>query len=125
MVDIDLDIIKGVKRTVKINGAEYTFKDLSVEEYLLTEHKAAEIETMEVSNVKEIRKVAKTVAEYLMAVIEIKKEEAEKVSFNQYKAFRKYMGRLDLYDQGFNDREIEKMERDVLKKQVKEVTDGQ
>ena len=54
----------------------------------------------------------------MQGILEITEEEASQITMKQFKALRTYMGRLELYDQGFNDREIDRIEKDAAKKQI-------
>lgn len=114
-MDFDLDLIAGKKHTLKINGKVYEFKDLTVEDSMLAEFEAKEIDDYPLKSKEDIKKLKDKVANYVVLIIDIEQEEAEKVTLNGYKGIRKLLGRMDLYDQGFTDREIDKMEKEVVK----------
>jgi hypothetical protein len=121
MVDLDLDIIMGKQPTVKIFGKEVSFKDLTVGEYLKAEHGIQKLDEIPMDTEENIAKATEVIYEYLFATLEITKAEAKKVSIAQFRAIRTYIARKDLYDQGFTDADIDKMEREALKKQASQI----
>ena len=51
---------------------------------------------------------------YVQTVLNITPQDAEIISLEEYKKLRKYMDRIDLYDQGFSDQEIDGLEKKRL-----------
>ena len=119
MVDKDLETLYGETPTFMINGEERSLKDLSVEEHLLAEYKAQQIDQvikLPFETEKDIKDISKRVREYIVCVFIITPAEASKVRFNDYKLIRKWISRQDLYDQGFNDAEIDRLEKEATTK---------
>ena len=117
MVDQDLKTLFGEQAHFKINGKEHALKELDVESHLMAEFKAQTIEAelkQTISDVKEIKAISKKIREYITTIFEITPAEASKVTFNDYKRIRKWLTRQDLYDQGFNDEEINKLEKESI-----------
>lgn len=119
MVDQDLETLYGETPKFIINGKEHSLKDLDVETHLLCEYKAQRIdEEIKIvpSDEKAVKKLAKSIREYIGQIFEISPAEASKVRFNDYKRVRTWQGRRDLYDQGFNDEEINRLEKESTNK---------
>ncbi len=121
MVDLDLDIVNGKQPTVKMFGKDVRFRDLTVEAYLKAEYILQEIDAMPMDSIESIETGAAKIHEYMYKVLEITKAEAKKITVLQFRAFRTYMSRKDLYDQGFTDEDIDKLEREALKKQAAQI----
>lgn len=115
-MDFDLDLIVKKAHTIKLGGEVYEFKDLSVEESLIAEYEAKEIENYTIISKEDAKGLQKRIGKYLASVVEIPETVAAKVTLKQFKGIRKIMGRMDLYDQGFNDAEIDRMEKEAMKK---------
>ena len=118
MVDLDLDILAGKKKIVKIGGQELELKDLTVAEHLDNEVLAAQIDNMPLVDRESVKDAVAHIKKYIMAIIDIDEEMADKITIEQYKAIRKYLARKDMYDQGFSDRDIDMMEKKALKNQM-------
>ena len=115
MVDKDLETLFGETPKFIINNKEYSLKDLEVEQHLKTEFHAQKIDQrikMPFEDEKDIKTVSKEIREYITTIFEITPAEASKVKFNDYKRIRKWLNRQDLYDQGFNDQEIDRLEKE-------------
>ena len=118
MVDLDLDIIAGKKRTIKLGGEVREFRDITMDEYMEAELVVQTLEAAPIANEESIKEIKKLKNAYLIMILDISEEEAEKITMQQYKALRKFQGRQDLYDQGFTDRDIDLMEKKAIKKQM-------
>jgi hypothetical protein len=115
-MDLDLDIINGNQSTVRIFGKDVKFRDLSVEEYLKAEFMMGQLDTIMMDSDENIEKAAGVIQEYLFKILELTRAEAKKVTIKQFQALREYIAKKDLYDQGFNDKEIAALQREALKK---------
>lgn len=120
MVSLDLDIISKKSNTIKLGGKQHAIKNLTVAEHLNNEVLAGEIDAMPL-NRETVEEASKKIVEYILNVFEISEEEAAKLSLEQYKAIRRFLQRKDLYDQGFNDKDIDLMEKKAIKKQMAQI----
>lgn len=120
-MDLDLDIINGKQPTVKIFDKNVTFRNLTVEEYLQAEFLLQELDAIQMNNKENIEEAIGYIHEYMHRILDITKTEAKKITINQFRALRTYMSRKDMYDQGFSDAEIDKLERRALKKQAAQI----
>lgn len=118
MVNLDLDVLMEEKRTVRLFGKDIKFKDLTVEEHLANEALISKLDILNINDPKEFKNGMNIIKGYMKGVLEIDDEEASKVTMKQFKALRTFIGRLELYDQGFSDREIDKIEKEAAKKQI-------
>jgi hypothetical protein len=118
MVELDLDIIADKRKTVRISGKEVAFKKLTVGEKLANEAKLEELADLKIGDPEQLKRADEVVIEYLMTILELEKEEAEMVSLEKFQKIREYLERQAMYDKGFNDREIDAMEKKALKKQI-------
>lgn len=121
MNNLDLDIIQEDKKTVKLFSKEVAFKTLTVEEHLKNEAKVLELDNLSYDKPEEVEKASKLIKEYILGVLELSDEEASKISMKQFKKLREFIGRQELYDQGFTDKEIDKIEKEAAKKQIKNI----
>lgn len=118
---LDLDLLEKDKRTVQLNGKQIPFKTLTVEEHLKNEAKVLELDNLSFNNPEEVEKASTLIQEYVKGILEINEENASKISLKQFKALREFIGRQELYDQGFTDKEIDKLEKEAAKKQIKNI----
>ena len=102
MVDLDLDILVGQQKTIKILGREVIFKDITMEEHLEAELLVQQLEALPLITIENIQEASKLKNEYLTKIIDITEEEANKLTLQQYQAIRKFINRRDMYDQGFS-----------------------
>ena len=114
MTDMDLSLIRKNPRKVQLQGKEVSLKVLTLEEHFTQEFDAQEIDQFQVSNRKDIKKLAGMIKAYVQIVLNITPEQAQNISLEEYKKLRKYMDRIDLYDQGFSDMEIDGLEKKRL-----------
>lgn len=121
MVDLDLDVINGKKKTIKLGGEIREFRDLTMDEYMEAELIVQTLEQAPIANEESIVEIKKLKTAYLMMILEIEQEDADKITMVQYKALRKFQARQDLYDQGFTDRDIDMIEKKSLKKQMAQI----
>ena len=121
MVDLDLDILTGKKRTIKLGGEVREFRDLTMDEYMEAELIVQTLEAAPIANEESIEDIKKLKNAYLMMILEIEQEDADKITMVQYKALRKFQARQDLYDQGFSDRDIDMIEKKSIKKQMAQI----
>ena len=124
MADLDLDIIVGKQRTVRLLGKDIKFKNINMEEYLLSELLIQELDKIPMENKKDIAKGMKIIREYIMTLLEIELVDAKQITLEQFKAFRQFMSRKDMYDQGYNDKEIDEIEKSILKNQMAQINSG-
>jgi hypothetical protein len=120
--DIDLEIIHGKQRKIKLNGKRYKFRRLTVQEHLEAEFDAQELEKFNIKTREDIPKLTKMIMKYITQMFEIPEKDAEKVSFREYQRLRLILSRVDMYDQGFNDKEIDQLEKKAIFRSVKEAT---
>lgn len=118
MVDLDLDIITQKPQTVKIFGKEIPFKDINMERHLQNEQMLQELDSIPLINNDAVTQAMDIIKDYLQNILEITPEEANEVTLDQFKALRKYLERKELYDQGFNDKEIDQLEKKAIKKKI-------
>jgi hypothetical protein len=121
MVDLDLDIISGKKKTIKLGGEIREFRDMTMDEYMEAELIVQTLESAPIANEESIVEIKKLKNTYLMMVLDITEEDAHNITMVQYKALRKFQARQDLYDQGFTDRDIDMIEKKSLKKQMAQI----
>lgn len=120
-MDLDLDIINKKVDTVKINGQVYEFKDITIAEHFTNEFLIQELDGIILNSKKNVDKASKIMIEYLMGILDIDVEVAKQVSMKQLKLIRQHLERKDMYDQGFNDKEIDEIEKKALKKQLAQI----
>lgn len=118
MIDLDLDIIAGKKKIIKLGGKELELKDLTVADHLDNEVLAAQIDNMPLVDHESVKDAVVHIKKYIKGIIDIDDETLELITIEQYKAIRKFLVRKDMYDQGFSDRDIDMMEKKALKKQM-------
>lgn len=118
MADLDLDIINGKQKTVKIFGEEIKFKNLTVQEHFENEFRIKELDSIPLISDEAIKQAMDIIKEYLIHLLEITPENASKVTIDQFKALQKYLERKELYDQGFTDRDIDLIEKKQIKKAI-------
>lgn len=121
MVDLDLDIIAERTKTIKIGGKEVVLKNITMEEHMEAELIVQQLEATQLVNKKSIKDASKLKDEYIMKILDVSPEEAKKITLKQYQALRKFISRQELYDQGMTDRDIDLMEKKVLKKQMAQI----
>lgn len=120
-MDLDLDIVNKKVDTVKINGQEYKFKDITIAEHFYNEFLLQELDKIMLNTKKNVDKAAKIMGEYLMGILDIDEAVASKISMKQLRMIRKHLERKEMYDQGFNDKEIDQIEKNALKKQLAQI----
>jgi len=120
-MDLDLDIVNKKVDTVKINGQEYNFKDITIAEHFYNEFLLQELDKIMLNTKKNVEKASKIMAEYLMGILDIDETVARKISMKQLRMIRKHLERKEMYDQGFNDKEIDQIEKNALKKQLAQI----
>lgn len=123
-MDLDLDIVNKKVDTVKINGQEYKFKDITIAEHFYNEFLLQELDKIMLNTKKNVDKAAKIMGEYLMGILDIDEAVASKISMKQLRMIRKHLERKEMYDQGFNDKEIDQIEKNALKKQLAQIVQG-
>jgi len=121
MVDLDLDIINNKRKTIKLGGEVRKFRDLTMDEYMEAELIVHTLEAAPITNEESVKDIKKLKNAYLMMILEISEEDAHNITMVQYKALRKFQARQDLYDQGFNDRDIDMIEKKSIKKQMAQI----
>ena len=119
-MDFDLDAITGKKRYIKYLGRKIEIKDLTVKEYLNAAALLEDMPSIESSNdyKKSIHEIQSKITEYITSVLDISQEEANKISFRQFRAIKDYLSILDLTDQGFSEKEAKNMIADAVKKRI-------
>ena len=120
-IDLDLDILNNRQKTVRLNGKEIKFKDITMEEHLEAELLVGQLEAIQLKDVESIKLAGELKNEYVMKILHITLPEAKKLTLKQYQTIRKFIGRQELYDQGFNDKEIDMIEKKALKKQMAQI----
>lgn len=120
-MDLDLDIVNKKVDTVKINGQEYEFKDITISEHFYNEFLLQELDKIMLNSKKNVDKAGKVMIEYIMGILDIDETTASKISMKQLRLIRKHLERKEMYDQGFNDKEIDEIEKKALKKQLAQI----
>lgn len=120
-MDLDLDIINGKQPTVKVFDKDVAFRELTVEEYLQAEFLLQELDKIPMEDKEKISEAVGYIHEYMHRILDITKAEAKKITINQFRALRTYMSRKDMYDQGFSDAEIDRLEKKALKNQAAQI----
>ena len=127
-MSFDLDAVVGKIRTIKYNGRDVEIKNLNMEKYLLSEFKANNIDTLasdtKLSPEEIIAAMANQMKEYLMLILDVTEEEAEAMEYRQFRHLREYLSELDLLDQGFTPKEIERMKAVAAKNRVEQTLTG-
>jgi hypothetical protein len=121
MADLDLDLIMDKRSTITLFGKKIPLKTVSMREHLQNEAMIQDLNTIPLT---EYEKASKLIVKYLMKIMEITKEDATKVSNEQFNAIRDFMKRKEMLDQGFSNAEIDKMEKDVIKKELAKTIKG-
>jgi hypothetical protein len=121
MMDLDLDIVNKKVDTIKLGGEEYKFKDIPMEEHFYNEFLLQELDKILLNSKQNVKKAAKIMVEYIMGIMDVPEEVAAKVSMSQLRMIRKHLERKEMYDQGFNDKEIDEIEKKALKKQLAQI----
>jgi hypothetical protein len=120
---LDLDAVIATKRYIKLNGRDVEIKELTTEEYLLSQKLSEDVvEAKEGEDL--IKKMADSMVQYLVLVLDIDEEEARGLEYRQFRALKEHMARLDLMDQGFSEKEVLAMEKRMAKNRVEQVIDG-
>ena len=118
-MDFDLDAITGKKRYIKYLGRKVEIKDLTVKEYLNTEALLSNLDMSDSTDPAEyVENISTKIVQYTMSTMDISKNEAEKMTFKQFRALREYLSELELLEQGFSKKEAHKMLSDAAKKQI-------
>ena len=121
---LDLDAVIATKRFVKLNGRDVEIRELTTEEYLMSQALGEDI--VEVKEGEDIVKaMASKMAEYLMLVLDIDEDEARKLEYRQFRALKEHLARLDLMDQGFTEKEVLAMEKRLAKNRVEQAIASQ
>lgn len=118
MVELDLDIVSQRQKTVRLFGKEVAIKKLTVRENLTNEARLEELNDLKMANPDDVKRADQILVEYIMAILDLTEDEASQVSLEQFQKLREYLERQSMYDKGFNDREIDAMEKKALKKQI-------
>lgn len=118
MVNLDLDVLGEEVRTIRLHGKDIKLKDLTVKEHLAAEKGIAQLDVLQLVTDEDLDEAQQIIVDYLERILDIDEDDAISLSLKQFKALRQYVGRLELYDQGFTDREIDKIEKDAAKKQI-------
>lgn len=121
MVDLDLDILVGKQKTIKLFDKEISFKDITMEEHLEAELLVQQLEGIPLVSDESVEMASKLKNEYLMKILDITEEDVKKLTLKQYHAIRKFLNRQDMYEQGFSDKEIDMIEKKALKKQMAQI----
>jgi hypothetical protein len=115
---MDLDVVNENKRTVKLFNRKVEFRNLTMEEHLQCEYKAKLIDNMPLATKKDIKETTQMVQDYILGVLDVSEDEVKQISVEQYRKLRRIVQRLELYEQGFSDNEISKIERQAIKKNL-------
>lgn len=123
-MSFDLDAIVNKERTIRYNGRDVLIKNLGMEEYLLAEFEAGNIEEI-ASDVEAkprdiIARMANQMKTYLLMVLDLTEEEAETMEYRQFRHLREHLAELDLQDQGFTPNEIQSMKKKAAKNRVEQ-----
>ena len=120
-IDLDLDILVGRQKKVRLNGKEIVFKDITMEEHLEAELIVKQLEAVPLFDKKDVKEASDLKNKYLMKILDITKADAMKVTLKQYLGLRRFIDRQDMYDQGFTDKDIDMIEKKALKKQMAQI----
>ena len=120
----DLDAIVNKERTIRYNGRDVIIKNLNMNEYLLAEFEAGNVDDIAAdpdSKPEEvIDKMVKKMTNYIMMVLDVTEDEAMGMEYRQFRHLREYLSELDLQDQGFSPKEIDAMKKHAAKKRVEQ-----
>lgn len=119
---LDLDLVNEKPQQIKLFGRQVDMKNVTIKEHLKNEHLVKEIDGMPFETEEDIENAADKIKDYLLRVLDITPEEAGLVSMEQYKKLRQFISRLELYEQGFNDREIATLEKKLVKENLEKVS---
>lgn len=122
MADFDLSLISNKKRAVQLHGKDVTFKILSVEKHLTLEFDGQEIDDHKIHSRKDIKKISDKIDKYVHGVLDLPVDET--LTLDEYRRLRKYMSRIDMYDQGFTDKDIDDLERKAAFRVMSEAVTG-
>jgi len=116
---LDLDVIIEKKRTIKFMGRDVEIKNLTTEEYMLSQALGEElVEVKEGEDI--IDAMSKQLVQYVMLILDVTEEEARDMEYRQFRALKEYMAELDLLDQGFSQKEIVAMKKRASKNLVEQ-----
>jgi len=111
---LDLDVIIEKKRTIRFMGRDVEIRNLTTEEYLISQSLGEEI--VEVAEGQDVIKVmSDQLVKYVTLVLDVTEEEARAMEYRQFRALKEYMSELDLMDQGFTKKEIDAMKKKAAK----------
>ena len=111
---LDLDVIIEKKRTIKFMGRDVEIKNLTTEEYLISQALGEElVEAKEGEDI--IKAMSEQLTKYVMLILDVTEEEAKSMEYRQFRALKEYMAELDLLDQGFSEKEIAMMKKRAAK----------
>ena len=123
-MSFDLDAIIDKERTIRYNKRDVLIKNLKMEEYLLAEFEAGNVDEiaqdLEAKPKDIIKRMAEQMKRYVMIVLDVTEDEAEMMDYRQFRHLREHLSELDLLDQGFAPAQIEKMKKDAAKKRVEQ-----
>ena len=120
MADFDLSLINNKRKTLTLHGEEVTFKILTLEQHFNAEFDANDIDNFHIETREDIKVLAGMVARYVVKILNITVAESKKVTISEYRNLRKYMSRLDMYEQGFTDAEIDDLEKKAAFRAISE-----
>ena len=82
MVDLDLDIIAGKKKTIKIGGEVREFKDITMDEYMEAELVVNTLEAAPIANEDSIEDIKKLKNTYLQMIMELQNRHRQPLGFS-------------------------------------------
>ena len=122
MVDMDLEIIHGKPESVKLMDKKYEFRMIKMRKHFKLEYLAQQIDKFEIKTEEDADKLADMIVKYIMGILVIKKAEAEELGLPEYKRLRQVLSNMDMYQQGFTDKEIRELEKKAVLKAAKDIT---
>lgn len=112
-----LNLDKKIKEdTIIINGEEYPFKALRPAGQYASTQVLNEIKTRVVKTQEEEDKLLEDIHKFLGMIIDAPEDVLETFGFEHFVKLLDYLDKKPLLDQGFTEREIERMGKDAYKK---------
>jgi hypothetical protein len=116
--DLDLDIVNNKMGSLKLNGEDRKFKEVTVKEHMANEMLLQDLDKIQLDSQEHLDEAGDIIVKYITSVVDMSEDEAAQISIAQFNRLRQFMQRKDMYDQGFNDKEIDLLEKKALKKQM-------
>lgn len=116
---LDLDKVKKEKDFIQFGGKKkYFFKDLSLHELKAIEDKMTELSKINPNTDVDEEAIKIDMREIIGDLIDIPEDILSMIEPEHFEAIMVFINRKPLYDKGFDDREIDALEKKIEKKRI-------